>query len=128
MVGCVGGAHTSVCLHGVLYTTQIEGLEDVAVDVWLNPVTLKAFVSVQYTKLFEGATDVLAALYEWFTEDQLVTDKAAFIQDLQQQNTQTLPSLMKDTTKLLDALAIPGGTLDVYSATLATAPAEFKVR
>lgn len=76
----------------------------------------------------EGATDVAAALYEWFTEDQLVTDKAAFIRDIEQHA--SLQSLANATSihTLLNSVAIPGGTLDIHSAPLTTASAEFKVR
>lgn len=126
------------CTHP-FFVAQIEGLEDVEVDIWLDPVTLKAFASTHYTERHvrrhpilqdglipaqPGATDVDAALREWFGDEQLLSSQDEFIADLQCKA--QLPSL-DGTTHILGPVACGDGTLDIYTAPLASAPEGFKV-
>ena len=73
-----------------------------------------------------GATDVEAALREWFGDEQLLTDQDAFVKDLLQSIGDQLPSL-DGTTCILGPTPCTDGSLSIYTAPLATAPEGFKV-
>lgn len=66
-----------------------------------------------------------AAFEEWFGKEQLLASNDALVNELQS-STDLLP-LLDGTSHILGPVACADGTLDIYTAPLATAPEGFKV-
>lgn len=105
---------------------QIAGYSDLQVDVWLDPNTFKAYLEVHFSEKQEPADDIEASLREWFGEDGITTDGAAFRASLAASQPLAAAELGQLRYSTGQAGAAGAAAVEVYHSQLASAPARLK--